>query len=64
MNTVKIIFGVILAISSIQSLVQMSSESSRALPGAITGFLIFGGLSGWLIYSGIKGIQKKKKNEN
>lgn len=60
MQTLKIIFGIILAIAAINVMITMAGEEQGAgLAGAVTGFLILGGIAGWLIYSGIQSNSKK-----
>lgn len=59
MQTLKIIIGVIFAISAISVTITMAEkEQGAGLFGAMTGCLIFIAISIWLIYSGIKGNNK------
>ena len=60
MKVFKLVFGLILGIAAIVTILGMLGEEQGAgLGGALTGFVILMGIAIWLIFSAIKGFEKQ-----
>jgi len=60
MKVFKLVFGLILGIAAIVTILGMLGEEQGAgLGGALTGFVIIMAIAIWLIFSAIKGFEKQ-----